>query len=63
MNWLFTDFDGTLRNSKDNKNKITKEDLEFVKTLQLKGHKIIISTGRPFEHISKHMKENYADFY
>lgn len=36
MNWLFTDFDGTLRNSKDNKNKITKEDLEFVKTLQLK---------------------------
>lgn len=46
MKWLFTDFDGTLRNSKDNENRIAKEDLEYVKNLQQKGHKIIISTGR-----------------
>ncbi|ATZ18383.1 Cof-type HAD-IIB family hydrolase [Mesoplasma melaleucae] len=62
MNWLFTDFDGTLRNSKDKENGISKNDMAFVKDLQKKGHKVIISTGRPFEHINDHMKESYSDF-
>ncbi|AVN64736.1 MULTISPECIES: Cof-type HAD-IIB family hydrolase [Mesoplasma] len=62
MKWLFTDFDGTLRNSKNEKNIISEKDMNFVKNLQQKGNKIIISTGRPFEHIDKHIKETYPDF-
>ncbi|ASZ09454.1 hypothetical protein CK556_03830 [Mesoplasma chauliocola] len=62
MKWLFTDFDGTLRNSKDELNRITKEDMEFVKKIQAEKGKIIVSTGRPFEHINEHIKNEYEDF-
>ncbi|ATQ35850.1 hypothetical protein MENTO_v1c07220 [Mesoplasma entomophilum] len=62
MKWLFTDFDGTLRNSRDEKNLITKIDMDFMMKWQKNGNKIIIATGRPFEHISDHLKENYPNF-
>ncbi|ATZ21927.1 Cof-type HAD-IIB family hydrolase [Mesoplasma tabanidae] len=62
MKWLFTDFDGTLRNSKDEQNTITESDMNFVIKMQKKGNKIVISTGRPFEHINEHIKQNYPDF-
>ncbi|WP_027063503.1 Cof-type HAD-IIB family hydrolase [Mesoplasma seiffertii] len=66
MKWFFTDFDGTLRNSRSAKVEITDQDLEFVKTLQKDGHKLIVATGRPYSSISKHVQtvyDLYPDFY
>ncbi|WP_026389436.1 HAD-IIB family hydrolase [[Acholeplasma] multilocale] len=64
--WLFTDFDGTLRNSKGEELRITPKDLDFVKKWQVDGNKLIIATGRPYEHISEHVNgvyDLYPDFY
>nr|WP_215216215.1 hypothetical protein [Entomoplasma sp. MP1] len=60
MKWLFTDFMVLLRNSKDNENRITKEDLEYVK-ITTKGQNNYFNRSS-FEHISEHIKTNYEDF-
>ncbi|AUF83911.1 Cof-type HAD-IIB family hydrolase [Mesoplasma syrphidae] len=66
MKWFFTDFDGTLRNSRTHENEINLNDLEFVKTLQKNGHKLIVATGRPYSSIKKYIEAQYQlhpDFY
>ncbi|AEM69055.1 Cof-type HAD-IIB family hydrolase [Mycoplasma putrefaciens] len=64
--YLFSDFDGTLRNHK-NKNSldIDPKDLEFIKDFQ-KDNKLVIATGRPYKQIKKYLIENYnlfADYF
>ncbi|AHI52357.1 HAD-IIB family hydrolase [Spiroplasma culicicola] len=67
MKWLFTDYDGTLKNplKKDDKD-INEYDLKWINEFQSKGNKIVLISGRSFLRIKKPLKDLYnftPDFF
>ncbi|WP_031542405.1 Cof-type HAD-IIB family hydrolase [Mesoplasma photuris] len=64
--WFITDFDGTLKNDRNDISKIDSRDLNFIKELKKNGHKIVLATGRPYVRIAAFAKEKYDlefDYY
>ncbi|WP_026389434.1 HAD-IIB family hydrolase [[Acholeplasma] multilocale] len=59
MKWLFTDFDGTLRNSRNDDLLLNPKDYEFVKRWQEQGNKLVIATARPFKQMKSYLVEKY----
>ncbi|AUB31719.1 HAD-IIB family hydrolase [Spiroplasma floricola] len=57
--WIFSDYDGTLCKTRDDK--ITQQDLQFVKEWQKKGNEFIINTGRIPREMNKLFELNDID--
>ncbi|WP_026389284.1 HAD-IIB family hydrolase [[Acholeplasma] multilocale] len=52
--WLFSDFDDTLKNDRQNKGELDPRDVQFVKEWQDQGNKFVITTGRPYPVMKKY---------
>ncbi|WP_027048295.1 HAD-IIB family hydrolase [Mesoplasma syrphidae] len=57
--WFFTDFDGTLRNSRNNDLKLNPDDHQFVLNFIEKGNILAVATARPYMQIKKFLKQHY----
>ncbi|WP_031542407.1 HAD-IIB family hydrolase [Mesoplasma photuris] len=59
MKWFITDFDGTLRNSRNNDLKLNPHDEVFIKKIVKSDNKLVIATARPHMQIKAFLKKNY----